>query len=353
MPVRTIRAFHPGATPATTSPNRIMVFEDGICAGNANSLPSGIQPIKGVITFTDPEVKSLSVSTWGGTVNLQGVRGYLNEVTPEQARFASDTTNPFQGNTSITAFPEFQFFTGMTILGNYRNSQYLSFQGCSSLNEIILPSSVIFIGKRAFEGTDITSIGLKNVRYIDSQAFKACPKLKSIVIPDQVTTMGNYTFRECSSLEKIVLGKGVSNIGNYVFCTCLNLKEVIINSTTITSIGNYAFRECQSLEELTIPDSVTSIGEGTFSYLKRPCGLKSFTIPKSVTSIGKNCFVTGSRALEWVKCLATTPPAIGDNAFDTEADFPIYVPSGALDTYKARQGWSDYQHRLLPLDDGT
>ena len=353
MPIRTIRAFHPGVTPATMSPNKIMVFEDGICASNANSSSSGIQPIKGVIAFADPEVKSLCVSTWGGTVNSQGVRGYLNEVTPTQAQSASDTDNPFQGNTVITAFPEFQLFTGMTILGNYRNSEHLSFQGCSSLNEIILPSSVIFIGKRAFEGTDITSIDLKNVRYIDSQAFKACPKLKSIVIPDQVTTMGNYTFRECSSLETIVLGKGVSNIGNYVFCACLNLKEVIINSTTITSIGNYAFRECQSLEELTIPDSVTSIGEGTFSYLKRPCGLKSFTIPKSVTSIGKNCFCTGSRALAWVKCLATTPPELGENAFDTGAVFPIYVPSEALGTYKVRQGWSEYQDRLLPLDDET
>ena len=57
-----------------------------------------------MITFADPEVKSLCVSTWGGTVNSKGIRGYLNEVTPAQAQSASDAVNPFQGNTAITTF---------------------------------------------------------------------------------------------------------------------------------------------------------------------------------------------------------------------------------------------------------
>ena len=352
MPVRAIRAFHTGITPATTSPNRIAVFENGICTGNANSSSSGIQPIKGVITFAAPEVKSLCVSTWGGTVNSKGIRGYLNEVTPAQAQSASDAVNPFQGNTAITTFPEFQLFMGMTTLGFYRTVQHLTFSGCSSLSLICLPSSVIRLGTSSFEGTALTSIDLSHVRFIESKTFKDCTRLRSIIIPDQVQTMGNYTFQGCTALETVHLGRRVQYIGSYAFYLCSSLRIVTISSEVMTSIGNYAFRECPSLEEVIIPETVTSLGDGVFSYKKSPCGLKSFVIPKAVTSIGKNCFCTGSSALAWVKCLATTPPELGDNAFDTGADFPIYVPSGALGTYKVRQGWSDYQDRLLPLDDG-
>lgn len=349
MPVRTIRAFHTGITPATTSPNRIAVFENGICTGNANSSSSGIQPIKGVIAFADPEVKSLCVSTWGGTVNSKGIRGYLNEVTPAQAQSASDAVNPFQGNTAITTFPEFQLFMGMTTLGFYRTVQHLTFSGCSSLSLIRLPSSVIRLGTSSFEGTALTSIDLSHVRFIESKTFKDCTRLRSIIIPDQVQTMGNYTFQGCTALETVHLGRRVQYIGSYAFYLCSSLRIVTISSEVMTSIGNYAFRECPSLEEVIIPETVTSLGDGVFSYKKSPCGLKSFVIPKAVTKIGKNCFVTGSRALGWVKCLATTPPELGENAFDTRADFPIYVPQASLNTYRADDGWGVYGERVQPL----
>ena len=197
MPVKTIIAFHLGKTPATVSPNRIVAFKSGICSGSPSS--SAIQPIKGVISFSDPVVKSLCVTAWGGSINSQSVRGYLNEVTPAQARTALDAVNPFQGDTTITAFPEFQYFTGMTTLGSYRSIQHLTFAGCSSLSTVILPSSIIRLGTSSFEGTAIDSLNLKNVRFIESKAFKDCSRLKSITIPDSVQTTGNYTFQGCSS----------------------------------------------------------------------------------------------------------------------------------------------------------
>lgn len=65
-----------------------------------------------------------------------------------------------------------------------------------------------------------------------------------------------------------------------------NIKSVIIQNG-VTSIGNYAFEICFPLASITIPDSVTSIGDGAF-YL---CSsLKSITIPNSVTHIGYYTF---------------------------------------------------------------
>ena len=347
MPIKTIKAFHSGKTPATVSSNRIVAFENGICSGSPSS--SAIQPIKGVISFADPVVKLLCVTAWGGAINSQSVRGYLNEVTPAQAQSASDSVNPFQGNTAITAFPEFQFFTGMTTLGSYRSVQHLTFAGCSNLSTVVLPSSIVRLGTSSFEGTSIDSLNLKNVRFIESKAFKDCSRLKSITIPDSVQTTGNYTFQGCSSLESIVIGRRVSYIGSYAFYTCGKLKQVEILSQVITSIGNYAFRECPSLEVLEIPDSVTTLGDGVFSYKKQPCGLKSFVIPKNVTKIGSYCFCTGNKALQWVKCLALVPPELGTNAFDTGASFPIYVPQASLSVYRADESWAVYGDRVMPI----
>ena len=61
-------------------------------------------------------------------------------------------------------------------------------------------------------------------------------KLKKIVIPSSVTSIGNSVFQNCSSLQSITIPSGV------------------------TSIGELAFQNCSSLQSITIPESVTSIG---------------------------------------------------------------------------------------------
>ena len=65
-----------------------------------------------------------------------------------------------------------------------------------------------------------------------------------------------------------------------------NITSVVIPDT-VTSIGNYAFSSCSNLTSITIPSSVTSIGENAFWYCN---SLTSITIPSSVTSIGKAAF---------------------------------------------------------------
>ena len=61
----------------------------------------------------------------------------------------------------------------------------------------------------------------------------------------------------------------------------------IVIPDSVTSIGNYAFMMCSNLTSITIPDSVTRIGEGTFSGCE---GLISITIPESVTNINRYAF---------------------------------------------------------------
>ena len=94
-----------------------------------------------------------------------------------------------------------------------------------------------------------------------------------------------YDYR--SSIKSIVLEEGVTSIGDYAFNACTGLTGELVIPNSVTSIGDYAFRNCTGLTSVTIPNSVTSIGNYAFSGCS---GLTSVTIPNSVTSIGDYAF---------------------------------------------------------------
>ena len=137
------------------------------------------------------------------------------------------------------------------------------FSGCKSIKTVTIPDSVTSIGEYAFSG---------------------CTNLESITIPDSVTNIGNSAFRS-SGLESVAIPSSITSIGEYTFYDCSNLKSVTIPSS-VTSIGEYAFSACKKLETITIPDSVTNIGNSAF----RSSGLENVIIPGSVTSIDEDAF---------------------------------------------------------------
>lgn len=117
-------------------------------------------------------------------------------------------------------------------------------------------------------------------------AFTGSLNLRSVIIPDNVTSIGNFAFNKCSSLQSIIIGKGIINIGDYAFHVCTNLNNVIIPDS-VTNVGSNAFSDCNSLINIVIPNSVTSIGNKAFY---RCVNLTSAVISSSVTSIGKCTF---------------------------------------------------------------
>ena len=118
-----------------------------------------------------------------------------------------------------------------------------------------------------------------------SPAYKNS-NVKTVVIEDGVTSIGNYAFSDCSSLTSITIPDSVTSIGYYAFFYCTSLTSITI-SDSVTSIGNYAFFYCRSLTSITIPDSVTSIGNYAFSNCTN---LTSIKIPSSVTSMDSKAF---------------------------------------------------------------
>ena len=167
-----------------------------------------------------------------------------------------------------------------------------AFEDCKSLRSLVIPNSVTSIGDETFFG---------------------CSSLASLVIPDGVTSIGNGAFAYCGSLKNLVLPKSVVSIKGNLFCkwngevkclspnfifedgvlfnkdksTIISFRDKDITSYVIpdyvTSIGGDAFSGCESLTSLGIPDSVVSIGDGAFSHCE---SLKNIVLPNSITGIG-------------------------------------------------------------------
>ena len=163
-----------------------------------------------------------------------------------------------------------------------------------SNNEIVdgkfmIPDSVTSIGDFAFEDcSGLTSINIPDsVTNIGVRAFAYCTGLTSVTIGSSVTRIGKGAFLGCVNLTSVKIPDKVTSIERSAFYNCTGLTSVTIGSG-VTSIGNSAFLGCVNLTSIKIPNSVTSIGRYAFSWCT---GLTSVVIPDSVTSIGEKAFV--------------------------------------------------------------
>ena len=172
--------------------------------------------------------------------------------------------------------------------------EYLGYEYVDGYGEIYLSGAPTVINTcrsdvlRTIDIPDsVTSIG--------EEAFTKCLCLGSITIPNSVTSIGRAAFNTCLNLTSITIPNSVTRIGEYAFGECRGLTSVTIPGS-VTEIGNGAFLGCTSLTSITIPDSVTSIGSGAFSICQN---LTSATIGNGVVSLGDDVFSRCPKLVEF------------------------------------------------------
>ncbi len=93
--------------------------------------------------------------------------------------------------------------------------------------------------------------------------FDQRESIKSVIIEDGITKIGNGAFNECTNLTRVTIPESVTVIDMWAFNACRKLPDVTLPDR-ITYIDTYAFCDCSSIEALTIPRSLTEINENAF-----------------------------------------------------------------------------------------
>lgn len=75
-------------------------------------------------------------------------------------------------------------------------------------------------------------------------------RIRHAVIYEGVTSLSNYsTFEECTALESVIIPEGITSLGDYTFNNCTSLKGIDLPST-ITSLGSYCFSGCSGMDSI-------------------------------------------------------------------------------------------------------
>lgn len=272
-----------------------------------------------------------------------------------------------------------------TVEVTYSDRDNNTYSGSVSIPETVTNNgteySVTTIGEHAFQGSAVTSVSMpEGIISIDYNAFKGCQNLESVTLPESLTTLGSYAFYSCKLLKTIKIPSGVTAIPSSCFYECSSLESVTIPEG-VTTIGECAFQSC-NLNALTLPESLEKIGDGAFynngtlrsvnisAKVKKIeerafslCGLtglvipegvqtidnyafcnnplKKLTLPSTITSIGSGAFLN-NYSLQSITCNATTPPSLGENAFNHNISTTVKVPLSSIAAYRQAVGWKNF-----------
>ena len=224
-------------------------------------------------------------------------------------------------NLSSINFPD-----GLEKIGRF------AFLRCSSLNNIELPKSISQISDHAFAKTNIEQVVIPEGAKIDDYIFSDCKNLKSVQLPEGLTTIPRSAFENCESL------------------TSVNIP------TTVKRIEEVAFFGCK-ITELSLPEQLEYIGDEAFSFLP----IAEITIPASVVEIGKWAFEgcdklckVYSKIEDPSKCDVKTlerpskdgcecrDHVIGTEVFYKQATLVVPNIKGIVSAYKKKAAWKKF-----------
>lgn len=132
----------------------------------------------------------------------------------------------------------------------------------SRVEKVSLPSTLTSLSSDAFSASNLLRITLPpRLETIGNNAFQYCRTLRNLSWTDSVILIGNRAFEETNLLE--VRMPANASLGTHIFRGAPSLRKVTL-SDTATTIPTSMLSSCNSLQKADIPASVTEMGGSVF-----------------------------------------------------------------------------------------
>lgn len=256
----------------------------------AVKMEEGVTTIQGM-AFANTQISAVTIPSTLTTA------GTTKEGTIEKGPFAGTMIATVHGQTEDST----EVQEGATILPETKKIPDNLFLGCTSIIDVQIPETVTEIGQKAFKDASSvenvtfavnTETGkVKGVEKIGISAFDGCSSLQELVLPETVTEVLQGAFANEGALAKADMSRAASlkKWDKESFKGDTALAEVVLPTAGgITAIPDGAFAGCTSLtgENLKIPKNIVTITANAF----KESGLKKLYIPNQVTMIGASAF---------------------------------------------------------------
>ena len=206
------------------------------------------------------------------------------------------------GSVGARAFEDCDTVTEMLFEGDVKLGEY-AFHKCDSLK------NVTFLGEVSEKSNSVANGSLqwtfKNCPNLKSVSFEGggkvdffytflgCEKLESVVLPDELTAIGDSAFMGCKSLRKFTVPKTVSTLVGNAFANCPGLSlELEAGNANLTDIGGCIVDNvrgtvvwCNNVSSISLANGVDTIALYAVSYQTLP---EQYTIPSFITKL-QNC----------------------------------------------------------------
>jgi len=318
--------------------------------------------------FGNSTVRSIEQSAFRGCVSLKAI-----DLGNRSNRLAKLGRYAFDGCTSIESLvlP----YLGETVDDNpYYLSELLGNDAANNVRNISL-EDVHTVRNGAFNGLkslEIVSVRGNNCTSIGDEAFRSCPKLRSVNLPrcayygrylcsgcanltyfyvshsssDGWEYVPDYCFYGCVSLTDVYMDHHMKSFGDYAFYGCTSLTEFRMYGDNLESIGDYAFANCINLSSFPFNGSWNKLHHiGQYAF--QNTAFTSLTLKANDNlEIGRGAFADCSR-LKYVY-LQEGIKSIGNYAFANCSIKAIVLPSSAAISESVFYGCNELESVTIP-----
>ncbi len=237
--------------------------------------------------------------------------------------------------------------TDSTVIADY------AFSGCGFIKNITIGSSLVNVGRNAFDGCDnlyynmyeggkyigneenpyAVLVGIDNKQFstfnvnentvaIGGEVFSGCESLKSISLPDSLIITGSGNFTGCYNLQYneyeggLYLGNENNKYLAFVKPVTTALTSISFHEDTKVIMGG-AFKNCGLLTDVNIADGIVGIGVDAFANC---ISLAEISLPQNTKVIGSGAFLDCSRLRDFT---SVAVEVVGNDIFENCASLEI------------------------------